>query len=287
MNDRDERDIVTLRIEDEINTIHQISMGASSIIGTRESQQDSLYLQHVQESAIAIVCDGMGGMEGGELASQTAVRMLAEDFEEELEENIPEFYRKEAVKMDTAVARLSGESGKPMHAGTTIVSIIIIEDKLYWLSVGDSRIYIFRGNEFVQVNQEHNYKMYLDLELQAGRISEQEYQERIAKGDALISYLGIGNLSLMDINPVPFRLQGGDTILLCSDGLYKRLDDTEILEIIKCGLPDVEEAAHELTRVVMEKTFGSQDNTSVILIQYNQYLNNTNKGGYSNEFKKM
>lgn len=287
MNDKDARDIVTVRIEDEIDAFHQVNMGASSIIGTRKNQQDSLYLQCLQESAIAIVCDGMGGMEGGELASQTAVQILAEDFEGEPKENIPEFYRREAVKMDLAVAGLSGESGRPIQAGTTIVSIIIVEDKLYWLSVGDSRIYIIRGNEFVQVNQEHNYKMYLDLEFEAGRISEQDYQERLVKGDALISYLGIGNISLMDINSIPFRLQGGDTILLCSDGLYKRLDDTEILEIIKCGLPDVEEAASELTRIVMEKTIGSQDNTSVILIQYNQYLNNINEGGYSNEFKKV
>lgn len=287
MNNKDEKDVVTLRIEDEMDAIHQISMGASSIIGTRESQQDSLYLQCIRENTIAIICDGMGGMEGGELASRTAVHMLAEDFAEKGKENIPEFYRREAVKMDMAVAGLSGASGKLMHAGTTIVSIIITEDKLYWLSVGDSRIYIFRGNEFVQVNQEHNYKMYLDLELQAGRISEQEYQEHIARGDALISYLGIGNISLIDINSIPFQLQGGDTILLCSDGLYKRLDDTEILEIIKGELPDVEKGANELTRIVMEKTIGSQDNTSVILIQYNQYLNNINKGGYSNEFEKM
>lgn len=276
MSNNYEKDIVTVRIEDEVDAVHRVSMGASSIIGTRKNQQDSLYLNCTSKDSIAIVCDGMGGMEGGELASQTAVQILAEDFEMETIENIPDFYCREAEKMDQAVAGLMNESGKRMHAGTTIVSVIITEDKLYWLSIGDSRIYIIRGSEFVQVNQEHNYKMYLDSELEAGRISESDYQERLVKGDALISYLGIGNVSLMDINQIPFQLQGGDAILLCSDGLYKRLDDAEILEIIKYELPDVEAAAKELTRIVMEKTIGSQDNTSVILMQYNQYLNNYN-----------
>lgn len=276
MSDNYAKDIVTVRIEDEVDAVHRVTMGASSIIGTRKNQQDSLYLNCIPKGSIAIVCDGMGGMEGGELASQTAVQILAEDFEIETKENIPDFYCREAEKMDQAVAGLMNESGKKMHAGTTIVSAIITEDKLYWLSIGDSRIYIIRGSEFVQVNQEHNYKMYLDSELEAGRISESDYQERLVKGDALISYLGIGNVSLMDINQIPFLLQGGDVILLCSDGLYKRLNDAEMLEIIKYELPDVEAAAKELTRIVMEKTIGSQDNTSVILMQYNQYLNNYN-----------
>lgn len=274
MSDNYEKDIVTVRIETEADAVHRVTMGASSIIGTRKNQQDSLYLNSISKGSIAIVCDGMGGMEGGELASQTAVQILAEDFEMEIIEDIPDFYCRKAEKMDQAVAGLMNESGKRMHAGTTIVSAIITENKLYWLSIGDSRIYIIRGSEFVQVNQEHNYKMYLDSELKAGRISESNYQEQLVKGDALISYLGIGNVSLMDINQIPFQLQGGDAILLCSDGLYKRLDDAEILEIIQCDLPDVEEAAKELTRIVMEKTIGSQDNTSVILMQYNQYLNN-------------
>lgn len=274
MNERMQKDIVTVRVEEAVDSFRQVKMGASSIIGTRKSQQDSLYLKNEQGGRIAIVCDGMGGMEGGELASQAAVRILAEDFdamEDMEEEEIPVFYHKEAVKMDRAVACLQDEAGKQMRAGTTIVSTIIFEDKLYWLSIGDSRIYIIRGDEFVQVNQEHNYKMHLDAEFETGKISEWDYLRLLGRGDALISYLGIGNLSLMDINQVPFRLQDGDVILLCSDGLYKGLDNNEILEIIQYELPDVDTAASELTRIVMEKTIGSQDNTSVILIQYNQY----------------
>lgn len=274
MNEREarlQRDIVTVRLEEPITD--SITVGASSIVGTRKNQQDSLYVKLGKEASIAIVCDGMGGMEGGEVASQTAVKILAEDFENLSELDIPHFMRQEAIKMDEAVAELKGDNGKNMNAGTTVVSTIILGNHLYWLSVGDSRIYIMRQDEFVQVNRDHNYKMHLDSERTAGRLTDEEYYARMEMGEALISYIGMGNVSLMDINKVPFSLMSGDIILLCSDGLYKRLEVEEIHSIIQRTLPDMDEAAHELTRVVMDKAKGSQDNTSVILMQYSQYFN--------------
>lgn len=278
MNEKEarlQRDVVTVRLEEPLDASMSgwVTAGVSSIIGTRNNQQDSLYVKCGEKASIGIVCDGMGGMEGGELASQTAVKILAEDFETYPETKVPWFLRQEAVKMDEAVAELTDAGGKAMNAGTTIVAIIIQENQLYWLSVGDSRIYIMRQNEFIQVNRDHNYKMRLDAQREADMISEEEYYIRMEKGEALISYIGMGDVSLMDINQVPFPLIDGDVVLLCSDGLYKRLEDEEIQEIIQSELPDVDEAANKLTRIVMDKTTGSQDNTSVILIQYNQYSN--------------
>lgn len=278
MNEKEarlQRDVVTVRLEEPLDASMSgwVTAGLSSIIGTRNNQQDSLYIKCGEKASIGIVCDGMGGMEGGELASQTAVKILAEDFETYPETKVPWFLRQEAVKMDEAVAELTDTGGRAMNAGTTIVAIIIQGNQLYWLSVGDSRIYIMRQNEFIQVNRDHNYKMRLDAQREADMISEEEYYIRMEKGEALISYIGMGDVSLMDINQVPFPLIDGDVVLLCSDGLYKRLENEEIQEIIQSELPDVDEAANKLTRIVMDRTTGSQDNTSVILMQYNQYSN--------------
>lgn len=269
-----QRNIITIRLEEPISELQKghIAVGASSIIGTRKNQQDSIYTSCGNDMAIAVVCDGMGGMEGGELASQLAIRILSEDFEHREAVRIPDFYRQAVVHMDTGVSRLTHENGESMNAGTTVVSAIIQDDKLYWLSVGDSRIYMLRGNEFEQVTRDHNYKLRLDNLLEEDLISQEEYLSRIAQGEALISYIGMGNVTLMDINPVPFQLMNQDVVLLCSDGLYKRLSDEEIRSIICQELPDVDKAAQRLTQIVMEKTTGSQDNTSVILMQYHQYL---------------
>lgn len=273
---RIQREVMTVRMEDTMDMLpkERITLGVSSIMGTRKNQQDSVYTLNAHDMTMAVVCDGMGGMEGGELASQMAIRILSQDFADNAEGDIPSFYQQAAKHMDTAVHGLMRETGEPMQAGTTVVSAIIWDKQLYWLSVGDSRIYILRAGEFIQVNRDHNYRMRLDEQLEQGIITDEEYLEKMSQGEALISYIGMGNVSLMDINPMPFLLEDGDVILLCSDGLYKRLSDEEIQEIIELALPDVDEAAQNLTRIVMEKTIGSQDNTSVILIQYNQYLHN-------------
>lgn len=279
MNERQariEREVMTVRMEETMDPLpkERITLGVSSIMGTRKSQQDSVSTLNAHDMTLAVVCDGMGGMEGGELASQLAIRILSQDFVANTQGDIPGFYQQAAEHMDEAVYGLVRETGEPMQAGTTVVSTIIQGRQLYWLSVGDSRIYILRDGEFIQVNRDHNYRMRLDEQLEQGFITDEEYLEKMGQGEALISYIGMGNVSLMDINPMPFLLEDGDVILLCSDGLYKRLLDEEIQEIIEQALPDVDEAATDLTRIVMEKTIGSQDNTSVILIQYNQYLHN-------------
>lgn len=87
----------------------------------------------------------------------------------------------------------------------------------------------------------------------------------------MISYLGMGNVSLMDINNEPFILQENDIVLLCSDGLYKRLPDKDIMQIIQLEEPDMNRAARRLTDVVMMRTRKNQDNTSLVLLQYSRH----------------
>lgn len=276
--ERKNRDIETIRLEVEDIDIDNlfdnnikigINMGISSIIGTRDNQQDSVFGQVGENTSIAIVCDGMGGLNGGERASQTALKILAEDFfSADNIENIPEFFEKEAYKMDEEVYELKDEEGELLNAGTTVVAVVIKNNQVYWLSVGDSKIYIIRENEIIPVNREHNYRLLLDERLKNGEIDEEIYKIEEKQAEALISYIGIGNLKLMDINKKPFELIENDIILLCSDGLYKRLSDNEIIELIKYEEPDMKRAAKRLTDIVMKRTVKSQDNTSIVLMQY-------------------
>lgn len=272
-----QRDVLTMRHESVDTSFMnmekpEIVMGISSIIGTRKNQQDSVFGQVVGNRSVAIVCDGMGGMNGGEMASQTAVKMLAEDVLSRGKiANIPEFLRKEAVKMDKAVCSLKDEQNNPLNGGTTVVAAIIEDNNLYWLSVGDSKIYIIRNDEIVSVNREHNYRLRMDDELKKGIIDETEYKKKEKDADSLISYIGIGNVSLMDVNQTPFKLEENDIVVLCSDGLYKRLPDKEIYRLIHFEEPDMERAARRLTDIVMKRTKRAQDNTSVILLKYGKY----------------
>ena len=84
-----------------------------------------------------------------------------------------------------------------------MVAAIVEKDELYWLSVGDSKIYIIRGEEIISVCREHNYRLTLDQRLEQGQLTQEEYAAEEYRAEALISYLGMGNVSLMDVNAQP------------------------------------------------------------------------------------
>lgn len=281
---RKQRDITTVRLDEEIKfsflegkttsdmeTIEDFfDMGMSTIVGTRKYQQDSIYGKTFQNArAVAVVCDGMGGMNGGERASKTAVEGLIRDFSENKDwSDISSFLKEEAVRLDESVANLEDEYGNPLGGGTTIVSVIVNGNELYWLSVGDSRIYIIRNHEIQAVNKDHNFRLQLDTMLANKQITPEEYKQEEGQAEALISFLGIGGVSLMDVNAKPFLMEQGDIVLLCSDGLYKRLSNTDILQIVEDNQYDMQAAAVSLTDTVMNRTTKNQDNTSVILLRY-------------------
>ena len=257
-----------------------IKTGVSSIIGTREYQQDTIFANSENGITVGIVCDGMGGLEGGEEASQKATMTFASDFYAWLsggdfnESRLISFMKEEAVKMDQEVVGLKNSSGDFMDAGTTVVATVIIGNRMYWMSVGDSRIYLMRNGGIQKLTRDHNVRLLIDEELKRGIISKDEYDQKARHAEGLISYLGIGNLELIDTNEgnVPIILEENDIVILCSDGVYKRLTDQAIAEIVWCEEPDMKRAAKRLTDVVMQYTQKSQDNTSIVLMQYNKYL---------------
>lgn len=251
----------------------ELVLGMSAVIGSRENQQDSSYGQIEGSTAFAVVCDGMGGLNGGEKASQTAVKTLVEDFFQLGEKpckisEMPQFFHSEVEKLDEAVYGLLDEAGNRLEAGTTMAAVYIEDGKLQWCSVGDSKIYLLRGTEILCVVREHNYRLILDDKLAKGLITRQAYAAEEHRAEALISFLGLGNAELMDINQEPFALQDGDVVLLCSDGLYKALTDDIIEGIIESSIPNLPLAARRLTEAVLERRIKGQDNTSVVLLQY-------------------
>ena len=244
--------------------------------GNRKYQQDAAYITPSKVLAsnkttrvMALVCDGMGGMADGGRASQTAIRMMVQGFgkiEKLPQVNIPDFFRQGIVAIDRAIYEFPKENGK--GSGTTMVAAIAEDNKLYWASVGDSRIYIVRGNQMQQVTRDHNYWMRLQEMMTAGKITMEEARAKKQK-EALISFLGIGNVSLMDINTTPFEMQLGDVVILCSDGITKTLSDAQIKQIITADAVRPEQKAEALVEAATHINSHSQDNTTVALIHYN------------------
>lgn len=209
-------------------------------------------------------------MADGGKASRTAIQMMIQGFQtvqKHPEMSIPAFFRQAIVMIDRTVYSFPKENGR--GSGTTMVACIIEDNRLYWASVGDSRIYIIRGHQMQQVTRDHNYWLILQEQVAAGQITMEEAVAN-RKKEALISYLGMGNVSLMDINPTPVELQYGDMVMLCSDGITKTLPDAQIQKIILADAVRPEQKAEALVDAATHINSHSQDNTSVVLIHYEE-----------------
>lgn len=212
------------------NTV--LGMAALSVIGDRAQQQDAFgYLLKRDEGLIA-VCDGMGGLEGGKRASELGVKVLLTEYEHAEQTQTDAIMLLEAAKKaDAKITQLKDESGNAIRAGSTLASVLVKQRKLFWCSVGDSRVYLMRGSEMFQLTQDHNYRTVLIEKRNAGLIDDATFEKESVHGESLISYLGIGNLALIDYSKSPIELEAGDKIIAMSDGIYRLMTDAEIARI--------------------------------------------------------
>ena len=129
-----QNEVTTVRLTEEINwesidrkenALH-IEIGQTSIIGTRSYQQDALFVAKYENGmTLAVICDGMGGLNGGELASNTAVKMLVNDFKSVNDfSEVPIFLEREVVRLDECVADLEDEYGNALGGGCTLVCVV-------------------------------------------------------------------------------------------------------------------------------------------------------------------
>ncbi|MDO5574489.1 MAG: serine/threonine-protein phosphatase [bacterium] len=251
--------------------------------GQRKSQQDNSRYSIEYDHAFAIVCDGMGGMQGGEKASEIAVSKFEDFYHDETPIADKAAFFRHAIKiMDRAICGLRNEAGKPLGAGSTMVAVIIEKDKLYWTGVGDSKIYILRGEDMICVTREHNYRLMISQYYEEGSMTAEEYVEEDKRGDALISYLGMGQIKMMDVTEKPFQLEAGDIIMLCSDGIYKTLSEETLKTLIRDAGSNMEAVACNIIDCINQADNPTQDNATLIAIIYQPDGDRVNPEGEQN-----
>ena len=143
--------------------------------------------------------------------------------------------------------------------GTTLVAALIKNGMLYWISVGDSHIYLFSDTGLKQLNEDHIYAKTLDAAVERGDI-EKTVAENHPRRDSITSFIGIWELK--EISSGKTRLSQGTSVVLCTDGLYKTLNEDEIKNTYDL---DPQKWANRLIKDTLEKDVLYQDNVTVTI----------------------
>jgi protein phosphatase len=219
-----------------------------------------------RHGSLFAVCDGMGGAAAGEIASQLAVDILYERMTEGLDDSQPlsrdELARRLVRGIEAAGLRIFQEAKLDRTRrgmGTTVTAAALVDDHLFFAQVGDSRAYLLRGGQLVQLTRDQSLVNQL---IEAGQLTEEE-AETFEHNNIILQALGTADTVQVDLTFC--EVLRGDTLLLCSDGLSGMVRFEDIREVL-LSTPDPLDACKLLTDRANQA--GGHDNITVIVVQF-------------------
>lgn len=249
-----------------------IEFAAVTDIGKiREKNEDNVLIS--SDLGLGIVADGMGGHSAGEIASNIAVSVLAETIRKIDHEQLSlpaTFLPKLALPArklllaanlaNEAIYSTAQTSDVYKMMGTTLTGVLFEDDIATAVHVGDSRLYLLRKGRFIQITTDHSLAM---EHVRRGLLTKEEANHSRIQ-NVLTRAMGIKRNIEFDL--LKFPVQVGDLLLLCSDGLYKGLSDTQIAEILQ---KNINTPLVKLCKLLVHDSneFDGQDNISTVLIK--------------------
>ena len=210
---------------------------------------------------LAAVADGMGGLVDSGQVSRSLVDVLGKSFVPSSETSPT---RQLQLLFQQSLEQVENlRKGQTAQSGSTLVMGLIQGDGLSWLSVGDSRIYLWRSGGLIQLNRDHDFSHDLTLLALQGDMTLQE-ADQDPRRENLTSFIGRGFPRKVEWNPEPVSLCPGDKVVLMSDGVYRALSQEEMA---RCLQGDVFEAAHALRAAVTKKALPQQDNFTAVILE--------------------
>lgn len=240
------------------------TFGLSDVGCVRELNEDCFCIHGFNEErdGFCVLADGMGGHNAGEVASQHAVKFVADDMQKLLYEKsggIPGKINEAVRDANSKIYKMSCENEIHKGMGTTIVVAFISDGAAFIANVGDSRAYAVRGDEIVQITKDHSVVAEL---MMSGMITPEEARKHPQKN---IITRAVGTDEDVAADVFEYDFAEGDVLLMCSDGLSTMLDDSEIYEIVNSE-ENSENTVRRLIDTAKEK--GGIDNITVICIRF-------------------
>ena len=237
-----------------MNVIGQTHIGL-----VRENNQDALEYGTLNATTqYAVVCDGMGGANGGNIASKIAVEVIGS----RLRESFNQEHGSVELLLDSAMATANSrvydraqQQPELIGMGTTVVAVITTGHKAYVSHVGDSRLYLWRNHTLTAMTRDHSVVQEL---IESGQITEEAAKSHPRK-NYITRAIGVRNSESGEYDELD--LMPGDRLMLCTDGLTNEVSREAIGELLE--LP-AEESLQALIRAALKG--GGSDNITVVLM---------------------
>ena len=230
--------------------------------GGREKNEDRMGYSYTRGSGMFLLADGMGGHPDGEVAAHLALQSLSATYQKVADQqidNVSEFLTDAVMAAHRQILRYALERGMNDTPRTTIVAAFVQNGLATWVHCGDSRLYLVRGGELMGRTRDHSYQE------RRPSASTGPLTANQANRNILFTCLGSPTKPILDVTgPVP--LQQGDKILLCSDGLWGSVSDTDI--VFQLGSKPVAQAVPDLVEAALEVAGGKSDNVTVIAMEW-------------------
>jgi protein phosphatase len=206
-----------------------------------------------------VIADGMGGYEGGQEASRLAVETLQHVYENAFAAGPQQTLLQAFESAHRNIQHYAAEQPQFYGMGTTCTALCIVDGNLHFAHVGDSRLYHLRGESVARLTRDHSFVGRL---VESG-IVRSEDAESHPQRHILTAALGSGRDIVPHTPDHPLPLQQGDTLVLCTDGLWGLVGDLELARMAQADPPA--EACHQLVRTALDR--GGPDNITVLTLR--------------------
>jgi serine/threonine protein phosphatase PrpC len=231
-----------------------------SALGDRQDNQDRAAVVVSEDAAIMLVFDGMGGHSDGAVAAETGLKVVQDIF---MTSTLPifdpqGFLYTALARAHDEVVNLGSEVAVDFRPRATCAICLVQEGGAYWAHIGDSRIYQVRDGDVLNRSRDHSH---VEVLIQEGAITEEEAQDHPMRNFVECCIGGDAPVPDMSITSMQ-RLQPGDVLLACTDGLWSGLSDKDVAEIAAPGDDNLAENLKALSIKALNVNSPYSDNTT-------------------------
>jgi protein phosphatase len=242
----------------------QFSVYQQSHIGGRKVNQDRMGYSYTREALLLVLADGMGGHQRGEVAASIALQTMSTLFRSQATPYVkkPEHFLEDAFQQaHEAIQRYAREQAMTENPRTTIVACLVQHNCAVWAHCGDSRLYWLRRGQILARTRDHSHIEHLIAKGLADPSERNSHPDR----NKLYSCLGASTPPKVELSRQS-SLEPGDVLLLCSDGLWGILPDTEIVH--QLSTHTIVQAVPDMIGMATAIAGPRGDNTTALAIQW-------------------